>query len=527
MKKKVLIADSLSKDGVKILESSDLLEVTNNSKTTKEDLLEIIKDYHVLIIRSATKVTSEVLEKAKNLELVVRAGVGVDNIDIRSCSQHGVIVMNAPAGNSISTAEQAIALLFSMARNIPQAYSSMKNNLWEKKNFVGVQITGRTIGVIGLGRIGKEVVRRARGLQMKIIGYDPYIPAEKLEHLQIELVDLETLLSSADAITVHTPLTDVTRGIINSKNLSKLRDGVFLINCARGGIYCENALLEGLESGKIGGVGLDVLEQEPPEANNPLVHHPKCVTTPHLGASTDEAQSEVAKETATSIVQFLGDGTAMNALNYASLSGAELDVLADWFLLSEKMGLLVSALSTESPRDIHIYFSGTIIELNLKPLEVAFLKGFLSFCLGNEAVNLVNTSLLAEERGISLSIKNLNEEVSNSIRIKTNTIEIEGTVTDRARIVSINKNRVDYSPNGHALFVQNFDVPNVVGLLGNILGENNINIASLSLAREKKGGKVFTLIDVDDVVSKNTLDKISDHKEIISAVYLDFSCVHL
>lgn len=526
-KYKILIADNLAQEGQDILNDSGLFEVDFRKKTERQELLDIIKDYDGLIIRSATKVDKEVIDKADKLKVVIRAGVGVDNINISECSQKGIVVMNAPAGNSVSTAEQAIALMFATARNTPQANESMHQKKWEKSKFKGTQLTGKTVGVIGLGRIGKEVVKRAKGLQMKVLGYDPYIPYEHLQYLQIELVDKETVLAQSDFITVHTPLTDTTRDLINSDNLDKLKDGVRLINCARGGIYQETALLGGIEKGKIKSVGLDVFTSEPPAEDFALYGNENIIMTPHLGASTDEAQTEVAKETASSMVAFFKEGVARSSLNFPTLDPQEMDVLAPWFSLCENIGRFATQAMSKPATDIKLEYEGELTSLNLQPLEIAMTKGVLTVALGDD-VNLVNAPVLAKERGLSLVTEKLKTESgdANVLRVKFEDedgkkFQVRATVNfSGGTIIGINDVPLEFKPEGHILYMQNKDIPRVVAEISGMLGEADVNIGALQLCRDARGGTATTVIQTDEEVSKDLIKKIQSRDFIISVNYI-------
>jgi len=526
-KYKVLIADNLAEEGVKILEDSGLFEVDYRKKTPRDEFLKIISNYQGLIIRSATKADAEAIEKAKKLKVIIRAGVGVDNIDIPACSQKGIIVMNAPSGNSISTAEQAIALMFAVARKTPLANASMKEKKWEKSKFTGTQLTGKTMGVIGLGRIGREVVKRAQGLQMKVLGYDPYIPAENIKDPLLEIVTIEKLLQKSDFISVHTPLTATTKHIINMKNVNKLKKGVYVINCARGGIYEEKAVIKGLEDGIIAGAAFDVYTQEPPLENNILYSHEKCIMTPHLGASTKEAQIEVAKETASSMVAYFKDGVSRNSFNYPALDPSEMDILSSWLELSEKLGSFTSQISKSRIKKIDINFFGEITSLDLTPVEIYFTKGFVQTMTKND-VNLVNASVLVQERGVKINSKNKSTDGSNIIEVvikneAKETITIKATLNySGGTIIRINNYSVEFIPQGNVLIVQNKDVPKVVGELGAILGNAKINIASLDLSRDKKGGTALTVINTDEMVSDKIISQIEKRDFII-----DVKSIHL
>ncbi len=528
---KILISDDLSIAGVDILEKSGIFEVELHKKTSKEELIEIIQDFHGLIVRSASKVTRELIEKATNLKVVIRAGVGVDNIDISSCSQKGIVVMNAPAGNAISTAEQAIGLIFCLARNLPQANNSMKAKKWEKSKFKGNQLMGKILAVIGLGRIGKEVVKRARGIGMEVWGYDPYIPKKNLEHLQIKLTDLESIYKGSDFITVHTPLTKTTQGLINVNNYKDLKKGVKLINCARGGIYEEEALSLGLKSGHIGGVGLDVYSQEPLPENSPFYEFENCIMTPHIGASTDEAQIEVARETAMAMVEYFKNGVARNSLNFPTIDPEEMDFLTPWFSLCERVSNFAAQMVDHPLESVDVRFYGKLVNFNLGPLEIAITKGILKLAFGEE-VNLVNAPILA--KGRRLNVNTIKEQESDSEGNKGNadlfsisfqnsreTIEIRATINFLGgTIISINQIPVEFKPKGHILFIRNNDIPKVVGEIGLILGNAGINIAALQLGRDNKDGLAMTIIELDSEISSDTLKQLQEKDFIISIKYI-------
>ena len=526
-KYKILIADSLSQAGVQLLKESDLFSVEFRKKTLASELLELIPEFHGLIIRSASKVTQDVINQAAQLKVVIRAGVGVDNIDIPACSQKGIVVMNAPAGNAISTAEHAIALMFSLARKLPQAHNSMKKQKWEKSKFKGVQLTGKTLGIIGLGRIGKEIVKRARGLQMRVIGYDPYIPVKNLEHLQIDLADVEIIFKESDFITVHTPLTTLTKNLINLDNLNKLKRGVQLINCARGGIYQKEALIAGLNSGQILGVGLDVFEQEPPPHDDPLYKQENCIMSPHLGASTEEAQIEVARESASSMVDFFKSGVAHNSLNFPTLNPQEMDVLTPWFIFIEKIGYFSACLVSHPIDSVKIKLLGSLVNMNFKPLEIAFAKGALKLALDTE-VNFVNAPILAQDRGLhiisekSISSK-LIDMVELNIQAGTEKLTLKGVTNfTGGHIIEINSMNIEFKLDGHMLYIINEDIPKVVGELGLILGDSHMNIASLQLTRESKGGLALTVIHLDSKPTDATIVKIRSKGFIKQAKYIFF-----
>jgi len=525
-KPKILISDNLDQDGVDILNASGLFDVDFRKKTSREELEAVIGEVEGLIIRSASKVDKALVEKASKLKVVIRAGVGVDNIDIPACSQKGIVVMNAPAGNSISTAEQAIALMFALARKLPQAHSSMKQKKWEKTKFQGSQLTGKTLGVIGLGRIGKEVVKRGKGLQMHVLGFDPYIPAENLGHLEIKLVPIDTILKEADFITVHTPLTDATRGLVNEKNLGTLKPGVRLINCARGGIYDEAAIAKGVKDGIIAGAGLDVFVEEPLPQASELYDHDDIILTPHLGASTDEAQIEVAKESADSMVAYFKSGVARNSLNFPTIDPSAMDQLAPWFSLSEQLGSFIAQMAKGAVKGVDVSYHGEFTNLNLNPLEIALAKGLLSFAMGDE-VNLVNAPILAKERGIKIVGTKEEKKEKEASFIRLNAYDEKGSMTLKATvgatggyITELNGNSIELKPEGILLYIKNTDTPGVVGKLGTLLGEHKVNISSMQLSRASKGGEARTFLGLDEEPPKSLIETIRAKEFIVDARFI-------
>jgi D-3-phosphoglycerate dehydrogenase len=529
MKHVILISDRFDAEGVARLQKTDGFEVIYKGGHTKEELLADIERAHGLIIRSATKVTPEVLAKAANLKLIVRAGVGVDNINIPEASRRGVIVMNAPGGSSVTTAEQALALMFAIARNTPQANASIKAGKWEKNKYTGVEITGKTIGVVGLGRIGREFVKRARGLKMNVIGFDPYIPAESLQHLEIEIVSKDELLARSDFITVHAPLTDETRDFINRDNLHKLKKGVRLINAARGGIYNEEALEEGLKSGHIAAVGLDVFTQEPIPENFPLRNYENCVMTPHLGASTSEAEYAVAMETIDELVEFFRSGVARNAINFPSIDAESMDFMRPYFEGGEKVGTFLARLLGSPLRTVEIDYNGEISEKKADPVRMAILKGALSVFVGHDMVNYVNAPLLAKERGVRV-IENRNEGTVGYKSSVVVTMEGEDqkkvrlkytAIAGRSVVVSLYDREIEFRPEGILLVVQNRDVPGVVGTIGTFLGDLKINIASIELSRSGKGETAISVITVDDLLTAEQIDKFRSLYNILSVHQID------
>lgn len=529
MKYKILISDKFDAEGVSRLKNTPDFEVIYKGGHTKEDLIKDLPEADCLIIRSATKVKGDVFNYTQKLKLIVRAGVGVDNIDINEASRRGIIVMNAPGGSSITTAEHAISMMMSLARNIPQANASMKQGKWEKSKFQGVEITNKTLGVIGLGRIGREVVKRAKGLKMRVLGYDPYISGEHLSHLEIEIVDIDTILKESDFITVHTPLTETTKDLINKNNLNKLKKGVRLINCARGGIFNEEALVEGLKSGQIAGIALDVFTEEPIPKDFPLIEFENCIMTPHLGASTAEAEFAVAMETIDEVIDFFTKGTARNAINYPSIDPDSMEYLKPYFIGGEKTGKLLASLMESPIKTIQINYNGEIAKKNVSSLKMAILKGALSVFMGSENINYVNAPVLAKERGIRI-IENINEQSKDYISSIEVVFENEGSsrqkakytsVLNRSFIVNLNDFDLEFEPEGILLVLKNKDVPGVIGSIGTFLGNHKINIASLELSRTSKGKEAKSIIKIDELLNNEQLQNFRNLPNILSAKQVD------
>ena len=526
MKKKILISDKLADEGVAILKKNPDFNVVYKTGLSEEDLIKEIKDAHGLIIRSATKANANVIGAAEKLQVIARAGVGLDNVDLDKATEKGVVVMNTPGGNTISTAEQAIAMLFALARKTAAAHMSMKKGEWEKKLFQGTELRGKTIAVIGLGRIGMEVAKRCKGLAMRVIGYDPFITKEGLANYDIEISDLESIWREADFITVHTPLTDQTRDLINKDVIKKLKPSVRLINCARGGIYNEKDLYDALKENKIAAAALDVFTEEPPKTLPPFHELDNIILTPHLGASTDEAQVSVAIEAAENVAEYLTAGVARNSANFPALEVSEYNFLKPYIELVEKMGALQGAIMNGKISEVSIYYTGEFGNYNLSPLTSSYLKGLIA-PYTEMNVNFVNAPFIARERGIRFQIgeDQTSRGYSHLITIKVTgedgENELWGTVIgSQPWVVKLNEYLIDFIPTGRMLLMHNNDVPNVVGSIGTFLGNNGINIANLHLARTKRGGKALVMIEVDDEIGKDILEKMSGLPEIIDLKYI-------
>ncbi len=522
---KVLVSDSLSKEGIEILEKAKGLTVDVKPTITAEELKNVIGDYDALVVRSRTKVTAEVIEHARKLKLIGRAGVGVDNVDVPAATRRGIIVMNTPAGNTLSTAEQTMALLLCLSRNTARADASVRQGVWEPKKFVGVELYGKILGIVGLGRIGSEVAHRARAFGMKVIAYDPFISAEKAGETEIQLADLKKLLKESDYITVHTPHSEETHHLIGKNEFAQMKKGVRIINCARGGIIDEEALLEAIKSGQVAGAALDVFEKEPPAKDNPLLGLEGVVVTPHLGASTAEAQVKVGVDIANQVVDALKNRVFRNAVNIPSVAPELLPKLAPFISLAERLGSLQAQLNPGRLEQVDVEYLG--IDYDNRAITSALLKGILEPILG-EAVNYVNAPFLAKERGIKVRVSEGTRTVdfANLIKItlKTDRAETvaEGTVFGEkiARLVRIDDYIMDAVPEGCLLICRNNDVPGVIGQIGTILGGNKVNIGSFQLGRTARGGIALSVLNLDSVPSVQILDQLRKIKEIVEVKFV-------
>jgi len=523
---KVLISDSMDPKAEEIFRARGV-EVDYIVGKTPEELAAMIGQYDGLAIRSSTKVTKAILDAATNLKVVGRAGIGVDNIDIPSASAKGVVVMNTPFGNSITTAEHAIALMFALARQLPEADASTQAGKWEKNRFMGVELTAKTLGLIGAGNIGGIVADRALGLKMKVVAYDPFLSADRAVEMGVEKVTLDELLARADFITLHTPLTDQTRNILSAENLAKTKPGVRIINCARGGLIDEEALKAGLDSGHIGGAALDVFVKEPAK-ESPLFNTPNFISTPHLGASTSEAQVNVAIQVAEQMSDFLMSGGITNALNVPSLSAEEAPRLKPYMTLAEKLGSLVGQLSHGAIARVSIHSEGAAADLNQKPIVSAVLSGFLR--VHSDTVNMVNAPFLAKERGMEIrEVRNDKEgDYHTLIRVAVKTDDGERSVAgtlfgnEAPRLVELFGIKVEADLAGHMLYVVNEDAPGFIGRIGTTLGEAGVNIGTFHLGRRDAGGEAVVLLSTDDAVTPELIAKVRALPGVKTAMALSF-----
>lgn len=525
--KKVLVSDTLAKEGIEIFEKAEGIEVDVITNLTPEELKAVIKDYDGLAIRSATKVTPEIVEAAARLKVVGRAGIGLDNVDVAAASSKGIVVMNTPGGNTNTTAEHAITMMLALARRVPQATMSMKSGKWEKKKFMGAEVFNKTLGIIGTGRVGSIVANRAQGLKMNVIAYDPYIAPEAAEKMGINLVTLDELLSRSDFISIHTPLTDDTRQLINAETIAKMKDGVFVVNCARGAIVKEEDLYDALLSGKIAGAALDVFAEEP-TTNRKLVELENVICTPHLGASTDEAQRNVAIAVAEQIVDYLTKGEIRNAVNFPSVSAEVLSHIRPYLILAEKLGALESQIVEGGIEEVTVEFSGQILDYDVAPLTIAVLKGLLTPIL-KENINFINAPVIARDRGIrvveakSSEARDYTSMISLTVKTSTDKGFAAGAIFGRRdpRIVRINEYPLDVIPEGHMVLVYNNDRPGVIGNIGTTLGDSGINIARLHLGREKVEGKALVVLSTDSMVTDEALAKLRDLPHVISITKIE------
>jgi len=520
---KILVSDSLSEEGLKILKDVGDFQVDVKTELKPEALKEIIKDYDALIVRSATKVTKDIISASQKLKVIGRAGVGLDNVDLEAATQKGIIVMNTPQGNTISTAEHTMSMILALSRNIPQANASVKLGEWKRSKFMGVELYNKTLGIVGLGRIGTEVAKRALSFGMKVLAYDPFLSRTVAESLGVEIAELKDLLGRSDYITVHTPLTEETKHIISNKEFGLMKTGVRLINCARGGIIDEAALLNAMKKGKVAGAAIDVFEEEPLPPGSELLKLDNLITTPHLGASTEEAQVNVAIEVAEIVRDALLGKGIRNAANYPCIEAEVCKFLDPYINLTEKLGVFSSQLVEGRFQELNISYSGEIIQYDLTPLTMSLVKGILSPIL-KETVNFINATSLAKERGIKIKEAKTSkeEEFVNLIQleIKTDkeTRRIGGTLSanKQPRIVKIDDYYVEVSPSGEMIMIQNWDRPGIIGNLGTLLGKHNINIAAMTFGREKPGGKAITILNVDSAVAAEILDKIKKTENILA-----------
>jgi len=520
---RVLLLDGIDPAGIELIQRTNSLDPIVHEKIAREKLLDIVADVDGIIVRSGTAVDRELIQKAKRLRVIGRAGVGVDNVDLDAATERGVLVMNSPGGSTTTTAEHTIAMLFALARNIPQAYKTLKNRQWEKTRFKGVELAGKTLGVIGLGRIGSEVARKCRAMGMNVVAYDPYINPDAHLSSGLELVDLQEIFRQADFITVHVPLSEHTRNLINQNTIARMRDGVRILNCARGGIINEHDLYDSLKSGKVAGAAFDVFETEP-NTESPLVELENFIATPHLSASTVEAQRKVSEDICRQVSDYLLKNTVEGALNFPRLEAGQVERYQHFVDLAARLATFIAQICDGRMQSVIIHYSGEVTDMNLNYLTSVIVRSLLMPFL-REGVNLINAMHVAKLRGIKVQETRLPapENFTNLIVIELRTdVEshrVSGTVfTDKLpRIVNVDGYPLEVVPHGNMIFFTNNDKPGVIGGIGTVLGKCNVNIAGMHLGRETQGGKALALLLVDDPVSNDVIEQFRQIPNILSA----------
>ena len=523
---KVLIADAMSPRAAEIFAARGI-DVDTRTGHGEAGLVRIAGDYDGMVVRSATKVTARVLSADGRLKVVGRAGIGVDNIDVAAATQAGVVVMNTPYGNAITTAEHTIAMMFAVARQIPAADTSTRAGKWEKARFIGAELHGKTLGLVGCGTIGSIVAERAQGLKMRVIAYDPYLGPARADDLGVEKVGLDTLFARADFITLHAPLTDETRHLIDAAALAKMKPEVRIINCARGGLIVEQDLLSALQAGKVAGAALDVFEQEP-ATDNSLFALDRVVCTPHLGASTTEAQDNVALQVAEQMSDFLLTGAVVNAINMPAVSAEEAPKLKSYMVLAEQLGSFAGQLTRSGIKSVSIAYEGDAAKLNTKPVSAAILKGLLQLQL--ESVNMVNAPVAANERGIDVAETRYERPcdyqslISLTVTTERQTRSVAGTLFggDKPRVVNVKGIALEAELSQHMIYVTNKDKPGLIGGVGTILGDAGVNIASFHLGRSAEGGDAIALIEVDQKIPGEVLESIANLPNVLQVRPLHF-----
>lgn len=522
---KVLVSDPISDLGIQQLMDAEDVTVVKQTGLSEDELVAIIGEYDGLLVRSQTRVTERILTAGKNLKAVGRAGVGVDNIDLEAATKRGVVVINAPDGNTITTCEHTFAMMMALARHIPQAYAKTIGGTWDRKTFIGVELRNKTLGVLGMGRIGSEVAKRAKAFGMNILAYDPFLTAERAEKMEVKLATVNDIILNADFMTVHTPLTPETRNMISRPQFEVMKKGMRIINCARGGVIDEMALVEAIDQGIVAGAAFDVFEHEPPQSDHPFLSHPQIIVTPHLGASTIEAQENVAIDVSEEILHILRNEPFKNAVNIPPVSASVMNKLQPYFSLGENLGSFAAQITTQAVSEIHIDYAGDLSDVDTLPLTRYIIKGVLSYHLGND-VNIVNCSHLAKSRDINVVVSKApkTKGFTNliSVTLKTQSDQdrlVAGTLLQGygERIVLLDKFPVDIAPEGHQILISHNDKPGIIGLVGTLLGKNDVNIASMQVGRTLVGGAALMILTVDKAVPKDVLIQLVALKEINTA----------
>lgn len=521
---KILVSDPISDMGIQMLFDAEDVVVDKKTGLTEDELVAIIGDYDALLVRSQTKVTERIMKAGTKLKAIGRAGVGVDNIDLNAATSQGIVVINAPDGNTITTCEHAFAMMMALSRHIPQAHKKTTSGEWDRKSFLGVELRNKVLGVIGMGRIGSEVAKRAKAFGMDIIGYDPFLTEERAEKLGVKLGSVDEICAKADFITLHTPLTNETRHMIGKPQFDIMKKGMRIINCARGGLVDELALIEAIDEGIVAGAAFDVFEKEPPAPDHPFLHHPKVIVTPHLGASTIEAQENVAIDVSEEVLHVLRGEPFKNAVNMPPVPAAVLNKLEPYFSLGDRMGRFLSQMADGPVQEISISYAGQLAEIDTMILTRYIVQGVLAHHMGDEHVNVINSLHLAKQRDLNVT---MNKSVAaakgftNLVTVKLRTNKDEHTLAGTlfngygARIVQIDQYPVDVAPEGNLLLVSHNDKPGMVGRLGTVLGNNDVNIATMQVGRQVIGGAAIMLLSLDKPVPKEVITELAKLPEMI------------
>lgn len=525
---KVLVSDPISDMGIQQLVDAADISVEKKTGLSEDELVAIIADYDALLVRSQTRVTARILEAATNLKVVGRAGVGVDNIDLEAATKRGVIVINAPDGNTITTCEHAFAMMMALSRHIPQAHMKTVQGVWDRKSFLGVELRNKTLGVLGMGRIGSEVAKRAKAFGMEILAYDPFLTEERAEKLQVKLASIDEIVRNADFMTLHTPLTPETRHMISRPQFEIMKKGMRIINCARGGLVDELALVEAIDQGIVAGAAFDVFEEEPPRANHPFLNHPKIVVTPHLGASTIEAQENVAVDVSEQVLFILRNEPFKNAVNMPHVPANVLNKLQPYFKLAEQLGVFVSQMVEQPVQEIIVKYSGELSDFDTQPLTRYIIKGVLSHHLGSD-VNIINSMHLAKSRDVNITIeksaatKGFTNLLQVTLKTKNELRMVAGTLLNGygERIVQIDRFTVDVAPEGNILLIAHTDKPGMIGNVGSLLGNNDVNIATMQVSRSAAGGDAIMVLSVDRVVPHDVFQQMLEVNGIVKAREID------
>ncbi|PWW05585.1 D-3-phosphoglycerate dehydrogenase [Paenibacillus cellulosilyticus] len=522
---KVLVSDPISDLGIQKLVDAADVAVDKKPGLSEDELVAIIGEYDALLVRSQTRVTPRIMEAGKKLKVVGRAGVGVDNIDLEAATQRGIIVINAPDGNTITTCEHTFAMMMAVARHIPQAYLKTVGGVWDRKSFLGVELRNKVLGVMGMGRIGSEVAKRAKAFGMEILGYDPFLTEERAEKMGIKLASVDDIIRNADFMTVHTPLTPETRHMISRKQFEVMKPGMRIVNCARGGIIDELALVEAIDQGIVAGAAFDVFEVEPPAEDHPFLTNPKIIVTPHLGASTVEAQENVAIDVSEQVLHILRDEPFINAVNMPPIPANVRSVLQPYFPLGEKLGSFIAQLTAGAVKEIVISYAGDLADVDTQPLNRYVVRGVLAHHLGTDQVNVVNSMHLAKERSVNVVVNksSVAKDFTNLVTVTLRTEEAERKVSGALmtgygpRIVQIDSYPVDVAPEGNLLLVSHTDKPGIIGSVGTKLGNNDVNIATMQVGRKLAGGDALMVLTVDKQVPASVIDDIVTLPELHKA----------